>query len=66
MHSFRNADVELTCPHCARKFKKRLGELEKNPSTTCPGCGKAVTVDTKGVSAQLTKLSQSLSKFGRG
>lgn len=30
--------VELTCPHCARKFSETIGKLHKNPHLTCPGC----------------------------
>jgi len=63
---FRNADTELTCPHCGHEFKKRLGQLQDDERCACPMYRGTFGVDTKHVTAQLAKVSKAIRQFNRG
>lgn len=72
MNLFDNSDIEVPCPHCGKKTKKRVGSVKNNKTFTCPGCGKTSTLDTSGLrkgldSAQANSdsLKRALGKFGK-
>jgi DNA-directed RNA polymerase subunit RPC12/RpoP len=69
------AQIDLTCPHCRKKFKERIGRLKNNPLLRCPGCGGNIQFDAsgskglaQGVKAAenaTDKLRRSIGKIGK-
>jgi hypothetical protein len=55
--------VELTCPHCARKFSETIGKLHTNPKLTCPGCRGVIQIEADQLAAARKTVDKSLADF---
>jgi len=57
--------IELTCPHCAHKFKERIGKLKTNPTLTCSGCHQSITIRADQFRNEIAKVDKSLADLRR-
>jgi transposase-like protein len=72
MSLFDNSDIEIPCPHCGKKTKKRIGSVQNSKTFACPSCGKTSTLDASGLGKglqsaqkQIDDLKRALGKFGK-
>jgi DNA-directed RNA polymerase subunit RPC12/RpoP len=63
--NFDSSNIELTCPQCAHKFKQRIGRLKNDQDIPCPGCGKPIRIEAKGLRDALKAADISLADFKR-
>ncbi|RYE43832.1 MAG: hypothetical protein EOP24_26675 [Hyphomicrobiales bacterium] len=62
------AQVDITCPKCARKIKESLGRLKNNPLLRCPGCGTEIQINAngpKGLAPGLKKVDNAMADLKR-
>lgn len=63
-----NAQIDLECPNCGHRFKKRIGDIQSKPTFPCPkGCGATIKAEkfTRGLSEAEKKLDDFSRKIGR-
>jgi transposase-like protein len=65
MKTFDNSDIEIPCPHCGKKTKKRLGGLKHDQDFTCPHCSQVSRIDTKGLTKGLKSVEDRLNNLRR-
>jgi len=63
--NFDSADIELTCPKCAHKFKQQLGGLKNDPDIPCPGCGELIHINAKGLRDGIKSADKSVEDLKR-
>lgn len=57
--------IELTCPHCGRKFEERIGKLKTNPRLICAGCHNVIDTNANQFRAEIAKVEESLADLRR-
>ena len=57
--------IEISCPHCQRKFSETIGKLKTNPVLRCRFCSNEVKVDAAQMRAEIAKVEQALTKLQR-
>ena len=60
-----SASITLTCPECSHKFKERIGRLKNDHKIPCPGFGKTIAIEAKGLRDGLDKADKSLADLKR-
>lgn len=72
MNLFDNLDIDIPCPHCGEKTKKRVGSAKNDTAFTCSSCGKVSTVDAgqlregvKSAEKSLSDLKRAIAKLGK-
>lgn len=63
MDEIGRKQIEITCPNCQLKFKKRVGDLA-GPGFVCPGCG--AKFDTGESRKSVDEMRRALDKFKKG
>jgi endogenous inhibitor of DNA gyrase (YacG/DUF329 family) len=69
---FENDVIDIPCPGCGKKIRKKIGQLPSHGTVKerCAGCGAEVTIDgqkfragIKGVEKQLDDFKRDLGKL---
>ncbi len=63
--NFDSAEIDLTCPKCANKFKQRIGQLKNDPDIPCPDCGASIHIEAKGLRDGLKSADKAVDYFKR-
>lgn len=62
----RNVGIEVPCPDCKHPNRLTISELETNPSFTCDGCKRTVTVDASEFTEGLAHVEEMLKRLSSG
>lgn len=65
-------ETEFACPQCGHKLRGTIGQLKRNPTLTCGGCGSAIQIEAnqlrtaiEQVSREIDKLKRALGRLGK-
>lgn len=58
-------ETEFSCPQCGHKLSGTIGQLKRNPTLTCRGCGSAIKIDANQLRAAIDQVTRELDKLKR-